>query len=243
MADMRTPGQAYVALSRAPPLGQLAILHSHPMAVTASAEVKRFYETLKQDGCGGHKSDRGNRGYRHPVPGRPRRTSTRPQARAHTLTLRIPCVFRASFPFLGRAYEASALSPSPPPRCLANAPDLCRACALPPSLSPPPGVFVRSFLLLRILCRFPLYTGLSDGGKRVCVCAGASQWLPRCATVLSPQAGHDPLPSSSQSCALPFTLTAASALPLTHCCPPTLSRCHGRVHSSTPVLCVRCVCV
>ncbi|KAG5488382.1 hypothetical protein GH5_08563 [Leishmania sp. Ghana 2012 LV757] len=62
MANMRTPGQAYVALSRAPSLGQLAILHLNPMAVTASAEVKRFYEILKQDGCVDHKSDRGARG-------------------------------------------------------------------------------------------------------------------------------------------------------------------------------------
>ncbi|KAG5488331.1 hypothetical protein GH5_08581 [Leishmania sp. Ghana 2012 LV757] len=62
MANMRTPGQAYVALSRASSPGQIPILHLNPMAVTASAEVKRFYETLKQDECGDHKSDRGDRG-------------------------------------------------------------------------------------------------------------------------------------------------------------------------------------
>ncbi|KAG5510693.1 hypothetical protein GH5_06914 [Leishmania sp. Ghana 2012 LV757] len=62
MANMRTPGQACVALSRAPSLGQLAILHFNPMVVTASAEVKRFCETPKQDGCEDHKSDRGDRG-------------------------------------------------------------------------------------------------------------------------------------------------------------------------------------
>ncbi|KAG5497193.1 hypothetical protein GH5_01739 [Leishmania sp. Ghana 2012 LV757] len=58
MANMRTPGQAYVALSRAPSLGQLPILHFNPMVLAASAEAKRFYETLKQDGCVDHKSDR-----------------------------------------------------------------------------------------------------------------------------------------------------------------------------------------
>ncbi|KAG5484967.1 hypothetical protein LSCM1_07045 [Leishmania martiniquensis] len=51
MANMRTPGQAYVALSRAPSLDQLTILHFDSIAVTASPEVKRFYEALERDAC------------------------------------------------------------------------------------------------------------------------------------------------------------------------------------------------
>ncbi|KAK7198439.1 hypothetical protein NESM_000804000 [Novymonas esmeraldas] len=49
MANMRTPGQAYVALSRATSLGELTILNFDPTVVTASAVVQSFYQTLQND--------------------------------------------------------------------------------------------------------------------------------------------------------------------------------------------------
>ncbi|KPI82848.1 putative DNA repair and recombination helicase protein PIF5 [Leptomonas seymouri] len=46
MESIRSAGQAYVALSRAPSLDQLYILNFDPSVISASPVVKRFYESL-----------------------------------------------------------------------------------------------------------------------------------------------------------------------------------------------------
>ncbi|CAJ1018293.1 hypothetical protein IOCL2690_000176100 [Leishmania lindenbergi] len=51
MPNIGTPGQADVALSRAPSLDQLTILHLNPMVVATSAAVQRLYETPKHNQC------------------------------------------------------------------------------------------------------------------------------------------------------------------------------------------------